>query len=80
MPRLSRLAPLAALAVLAALSLAATPLPAQEGFPPIHSVELNPRLPTDADDVTVLVHSGTGPGCTYLDFPEQAEAEFKGMA
>ena len=75
MPRLSRLAPLAALVALAALSLAATPLPAQEGFPPIHSVELSPRLPTDADDVTVLIHSGTGPGCTYYDFPEQAQAD-----
>lgn len=75
MPRLSRLAPLAALAVLAAVPLATSPVAAQEGFPPIHSVELNPRLPTDADDVTVLVHSGTGPGCTYLDFPEQAEAD-----
>ena len=73
MPALSRLAPLAAVAALAALSVAATPVAAQEGFPPIHSVELNPRLPTDADEVTVLIDSGTGPGCTYFDFPEQAE-------
>lgn len=73
MPAPSRLAPPAFAAVLAALSLAPTPVAAQEGFPPIHSVELNPRLPTDADEVTVLIDSGTGPGCTYLEFLEQAE-------
>ena len=75
MPALSRLAPFAAFAVLAALCLAAAPVSGQEGFPPIHSVELNPRLPTDADEVTVLVESGTGPGCTYFEFPEQAQVD-----
>ena len=73
MPALSRPASLAVLVVLVALSLAAAPVAAQEGFPPIHSVELSPRLPTDADEVTVLIHSGTGPGCTYYDFNDQAE-------
>ena len=73
MPSISRLLPLAAAVALAALPFAAAPVAAQEGFPPIRSVELNPRLPTDADVVTAVIESGTGPGCTYYDFPEQAE-------
>ena len=73
MPALSRLASFTALVVLVALALATPPVAAQEGFPPIRSVELNPRLPTDADVVTALIDSGIGPGCTYFDFIDQAE-------
>jgi hypothetical protein len=68
MSRLSRFAWLLATAALVA------PASAQAQLPPIESVALSPRLPTDADEVSLLIRSGTGEGCTYLDFPEQASA------
>ena len=66
-----RPAALTVLCALAALAVFPSPSAAQLDIPPIHSVELSPRLPTDADEVSVLIRSGTGPGCTYFSFPEQ---------
>jgi hypothetical protein len=60
------------LVLLLVLTAVAWPLHAQSDFPTLESVQLSPQLPTAADEVTVLVRSNTGPGCTYFEFPEQA--------
>lgn len=70
MPRHPRSAT-AALFVLAALAVTVRPALAQLSTPPIVSVELDPRLPTDADEVSVLIENEVGQGCTYFEFPEQ---------
>jgi hypothetical protein len=68
-----RPAALATLSAVSAFAGLASPSAAQLDIPPIHSVELSPRLPTDADEVSVLIRSGTGPGCTHFEFPEQVD-------
>ena len=70
-PALAALFALAALGAFASPSAAQLDIPPINHIPPIHSVELNPRLPTDADEVSVFIRSGTGAGCTYFSFPEQ---------
>lgn len=65
---------LATLFAVAAFTGFASPSAAQLDVPPIHSVELSPRLPTDADEVSVLIENGVGPGCTYFEFPAETTA------
>jgi hypothetical protein len=60
------------LVLLPILAAIAVPLHAQLDLPTLESVQLSPALPTSADEVSVLLRSDTGPGCTYFDFPEEA--------
>jgi hypothetical protein len=56
------------------LAAIAVPLHAQLDLPTLESVQPSPALPTSADEVSVLLRSNTGPGCTYFEFPEEATA------
>lgn len=45
-----------------------------EHAPTLDAVEITPRLPSDADEVRLLLRGQIGQSCTYLDFPEVLEA------
>lgn len=54
--------------------LALVPVAAHAALPTLEAVELSPRLPTEQDEVRLLLRGQIGEGCTYFEFPDVVEA------